>query len=213
MPKSRQRGYSNLRFRAGVNWQKVDPKLLQAINRIAREKHFIVDIVSGWRSSAHSVAVGGFANDPHTRGIAVDAYVNGRPIGQVVSSAEWASVGIESGNTPNFYKGKPDPEHLQLDDTSGYAVQKATASRQPRSRRAPQLGREPNYGPVDEQAAQGFGGQTSFDQEGAFGLSPYQVADVWQQLATAQFASPETRTIASNAASLMSNVPDLLQGA
>lgn len=58
----------------------------------------------------------------------------------------------------------------------------------------------------------GFGPEQSGQQEGAFGLNPYQVADVWQQIANQQFASPETRQIASNAASLMSNVPNLLQG-
>jgi len=26
----------------------------------------------------------------------------------------WAKYGIRSGNTPGFYKGKPDPEHLDL---------------------------------------------------------------------------------------------------
>lgn len=215
MPKSKQRGYSNLRFRAGVNWQKVDPKLLQAINKIAREKNFTVDIVSGWRSSAHSQAVGGFAGDPHTRGIAVDAYVNGRPIGAVVSPAEWQSVGVESGNVPGFYKGKPDPEHLQLGDSSGYNVRNVVAS-SPGARRArmPRAAQGIGYDslpPADEST--GFGPEQSGQQEGAFGLNPYQVADVWQQLANQQFASPETRQIAGNAASLMSNVPDLLQGA
>ena len=32
--------------------------------------------ISGYRTPAHSVAVGGFANDPHTRGEAEDIGVN-----------------------------------------------------------------------------------------------------------------------------------------
>lgn len=62
------------------------------------------------------------------------------------------------------------------------------------------------------EADQGFGAQTSFNQEGAFGLTPYQVVDVWQQLANQQTASPETRLIANNAADLVQNVPNILQG-
>jgi hypothetical protein len=62
------------------------------------------------------------------------------------------------------------------------------------------------------EAAFGFGAQTSQDQEGAFGLTPYQVADVWQQMAGTQFASPETRQLANNAADLINNVPNLLAG-
>lgn len=64
---------------------------------------------------------------------------------------------------------------------------------------------------IDETPS-GFGAQTSFNQEGAFGLTPYQVVDVWQQLANQQSASPETRMLANNAADLVNNVPQLLQG-
>lgn len=89
-------------------------------------------------------------------------------------------------------------------------VERVTASRNERAgfQRLPaDLG-----GGSGNEAAQGFGGQTSFDQEGASGLTPYQVVDVWQQLANQQSASPETRLLANNAASLVSNVPDLLKG-
>lgn len=106
--------YSNIVTDAGVNISKVSPKLLNAINSIARAHGVKVTINSGWRSPSHSVAVGGFANDPHTRGIAVDAYVNGKPIGAVWGPSVWSAYGIQSGDVPNFYNGKPDPEHLQL---------------------------------------------------------------------------------------------------
>lgn len=58
----------------------------------------------------------------------------------------------------------------------------------------------------------GFGAQTSFMQEGAYGLTPYQAVDIWQQMAQQQSASPETRLLANNSADLIDNVPQILQG-
>lgn len=82
-------------------------------------------IISGYRTPAHSVAVGGFANDPHTKGIAVDATVNGQPIGYVPGFVAAAnSIGLISGNQPNFYKGHTDPGHVQLGGGSTVAAQK-----------------------------------------------------------------------------------------
>ena len=106
--------YANILTGPGVNISKVDPKLLSAMNAVAQQHGVKITINSGYRTPQHSVAVGGFANDPHTRGIAVDAYVNGRPIGEVFGPKVWARYGVISGNQPNFYKGRPDPEHLQL---------------------------------------------------------------------------------------------------
>src|SRR5438309_1174611 len=74
----------------------------------------IFDVFSGYRTSAQSAAVGGFKGDPHTRGIAADINVSGHPIGQVFTQEQLAQYGLMSGNTPSFYKGKPDPAHLQL---------------------------------------------------------------------------------------------------
>jgi hypothetical protein len=106
--------YSNITALPGVNISRVDPKLLAAINEVAKAHGVKVTINSGWRSPQHSVAVGGFANDPHTRGVAVDAYVNGKPIGDVFGPQVWAALGVQSGNVPGFYNGQPDPEHLQI---------------------------------------------------------------------------------------------------
>lgn len=106
--------YSNVRAVDGANIGRVNPKLLAAMNRLARARGVVIDVNSGYRTPQHSVAVGGFANDPHTRGIAVDAYINGRPIGSVIPPSVWAKYGVQSGDVPNFYNGKPDPEHLQL---------------------------------------------------------------------------------------------------
>jgi len=113
-PSSHDGSYSNIRALPGVNISKVDPKLLNAVNEVARQRGVTVTINSGYRSPQHSVAVGGFANDPHTQGRAVDAYVNGKPIGEVFGPSIWKALGVTSGDVPNFYNGSPDPEHLQI---------------------------------------------------------------------------------------------------
>src|SRR5438132_2786662 len=91
------------------------PSFLSDLYSLARAfPNLVFDVCSGYRTPQQSVAVGGFANDPHTRGIAADITVGGKPIGQVFTQAQLARYGLMSGNTPNFYKGKPDPSHLQL---------------------------------------------------------------------------------------------------
>ena len=71
--------------------------------------------------------------------------------------------------------------------------------------------------PVDDSQ---FGPQESINQQGAFGLtglqnlqglSIFQAADVWQQLANEQNASPETRLLSANAQQLTSTSPDFLR--
>lgn len=106
--------YTNLHFSGHVDFQHVNPRLLDALNKEAKKLGGVVNIISGYRSNNYSAANGGFKNDPHTRGLAVDAYINGHPIGEVVPPEVWAKYGIRSGNTPGFYKGKTDPEHLDL---------------------------------------------------------------------------------------------------
>jgi hypothetical protein len=106
--------FSNLRFANGVDWQHVNPRLLKSINSVAAAHGKVVDIISGYRSNQHSNSVGGFAGDPHTKGLAVDASVNGQPIGNVFGPGVWSGYGVRSGNVPNFYQGKPDPGHLDL---------------------------------------------------------------------------------------------------
>jgi hypothetical protein len=106
--------YPNLAFSSHTDWTHVNPRLLQIINDQAKKLGKVATVISGYRSNAYSDRVGGFSGDPHTKGIAVDAYIDGHPIGDVVPPDVWAKLGITSGNVPNFYKGKPDSEHLQI---------------------------------------------------------------------------------------------------
>lgn len=49
-----------------------EPTLAARLGRLARSLHLHLVGISGYRTPEHSVAVGGFANDPHTRGQASD---------------------------------------------------------------------------------------------------------------------------------------------
>lgn len=116
--------YSNLTFAHQADAVHVNPQLLSRLNALAASQHLTVNIFSGYRSNAYSASHGGFANDPHTKGLAVDAEVTvggkTRLIGSVVPLALFKKYGLVSGNTANFYQGKPDPEHVQLPSSKPY---------------------------------------------------------------------------------------------
>lgn len=106
-----------LRPHAGVDLNGVDPSLLSRLYQLALVIGKPIDITSGYRTPQHSVDVGGFANDPHTQGIAVDATIAGRPIGDVLPSSTLRKFGLLSGNQPGFDPNIPggrDPVHVQL---------------------------------------------------------------------------------------------------
>jgi hypothetical protein len=102
------------------------PQFLSDLYALARAfPNLLFDVFSGFRTEqqARPKSQGGqgigFLGDPHTRGIAADINVSGRPIGQVFSQEKLASFGLMSGNTPTFYKGRPDPAHVQLGTSGG----------------------------------------------------------------------------------------------
>lgn len=126
--------YSNLRFQPGVDWQSVRPQLWQILNAVLAASGKVGTVISGYRTPEHSVAVGGFANDPHTRGIAADVEVGGVPIGSVPGLAQALTVaGLISGAQPNFYKGAPDPAHVQLGGSAGSSAPAPAAASSPPS--------------------------------------------------------------------------------
>ena len=49
-----------------------EPAIAQRLDRLGKALHLHLIGLSGYRTPAHSVEVGGFANDPHTRGEASD---------------------------------------------------------------------------------------------------------------------------------------------
>lgn len=106
--------FPNLQFASHVDFHHVNPYLLKTLQKVAEQQGVHITVISGYRSNKYSQANGGFAGDPHTKGLAVDAYINGHPIGEVIPPEVWAKYGVRSGMMKNFYKGKTDPEHLDL---------------------------------------------------------------------------------------------------
>ena len=107
-------GYAYLSVAPTASIQGVNPTLLSALNRIGEQTGQTIQIFSGYRSPSYSAKVGGYSNDPHTRGEAVDANINGKPIGDVIPLATLQHYGLQGGNQPGFYNGQTDPEHVQI---------------------------------------------------------------------------------------------------
>lgn len=111
------RRYPMLRFAGHVDWKHMKLAMLNRLNALGSATHQTIYIFSGYRSNEYSAGVGGFAGDPHTFGMAADAYVggpSGKSIGSFYSAKVLAKYGLRSGNQPNFYHGKPDPSHVDL---------------------------------------------------------------------------------------------------
>lgn len=188
--------YAHLRFATHVDWHHVNPALLTKLETLAANKGVVIDVFSGYRSNEYSAQVGGFRGDPHTHGIAVDASIGGKPIGKVFAPKDFATAGLISGNQPNFYRGKPDPSHVQLGP--GQATHDGTAPMATPEQPVPavQDARQvPEFGTGDYQPP-------TLLPPGS-GPQARQVADWWQQIASQPGAAPETLSWAQNVSSAM----------
>jgi hypothetical protein len=90
--------------------------------------------ISGYRSPAHSVAVGGFANDPHTQGKAEDIGVNSllRSSAAQISGTELARFGLYRPFDPSDDPGNSEVNHIQLIPSTGpLTLAQATAAYDP----------------------------------------------------------------------------------
>jgi hypothetical protein len=107
--------FPHLQFASGADWQHVDLGLLKRLDTVGAQLGQVITVFSGYRSPSYSANVGGYSTDPHTRGVAVDANVGSTPLGNYPGAASaLAAVGLESGAQPNFYRGQPDPTHVQV---------------------------------------------------------------------------------------------------
>jgi len=90
---------------AGTNYSMgVEPIIVQRLNTLGKALHLHLIGISGYRTPQHSVEVGGFANDPHTRGEASDTPgVEGVP----------ESILEKFGLTRPF-PGPAEADHIQL---------------------------------------------------------------------------------------------------
>ena len=77
--------------------------------------------ISGYRSPAHSVAVGGFADDPHTRGEAEDIGVDSllRSSAAQIPEAQLARFGLYRPFDPSDDADNTEVNHVQLIPTGG----------------------------------------------------------------------------------------------
>ncbi|HXP37027.1 MAG TPA: hypothetical protein VN817_04610 [Solirubrobacteraceae bacterium] len=90
---------------AGTNYSVgEEPTLAEHLNTLGKALHLHLIGISGYRSPQHSVEVGGFANDPHTRGEASDT-----PGVEGVSEGTLAQFGLIRP-----FPGAAEADHIQL---------------------------------------------------------------------------------------------------
>ncbi len=82
----------------------VEPTLVERLNTLGKALHLHLIGVSGYRTPQHSVEVGGFANDPHTRGEASDT-----PGVEGVPEATLNRFGLTRP-----FPGAAEADHIQL---------------------------------------------------------------------------------------------------
>ena len=81
-----------------------EPELARRLDRLGKALHLHLIGLSGYRTPAHSVEVGGFANDPHTRGAASDT-----PGVEGVAEATLNRFGLTRP-----FGGAAEADHIQL---------------------------------------------------------------------------------------------------
>jgi hypothetical protein len=97
------------------------PTLTAQLDALGKALGVTIDGISGYRTPAHSAAVGGFANDPHTKGEAEDVGVNSllRSSAAQISEAELARFGIYRPFDPSDDPDNTEVNHFQLIPTGG----------------------------------------------------------------------------------------------
>lgn len=90
-----------------------EPTIVRDLRRLGEMLNTTIYGISGYRSPGHSVAVGGFADDPHTRGAAADIGVGSPTLASasVLTAAELARVGLYR---PFYPASAHEINHVQL---------------------------------------------------------------------------------------------------
>jgi len=110
------------------------PILTARLDALGRALGVTIYGISGYRTPAHSVAVGGFADDPHTRGEAEDIGVGSllRSSAAQISEAALARFGLYRPFDPSDDPNNPEVNHIQLIPSSGpLTLARATATFDP----------------------------------------------------------------------------------
>jgi hypothetical protein len=97
------------------------PTLTAQLNAVGRALGVTIYGISGYRTPAHSVAVGGFADDPHTKGEAEDVGVNSllRSSAAQIGEAELARFGLYRPFDPSDDPDNTEVNHIQLIPAAG----------------------------------------------------------------------------------------------
>jgi hypothetical protein len=97
------------------------PILTTRLNALAKALSVTIYGISGYRTPQHSVAVGGFADDPHTRGEAEDIGVNSllRSSAAQIGEADLARFGLYRPFDPSGDPNNTEVNHIQLIPTGG----------------------------------------------------------------------------------------------
>ena len=110
------------------------PVLTTRLDALGRALHVTIYGISGYRTPAHSVAVGGFANDPHTQGLAEDIGVGSllRSSAAQISEATLAQFGLYRPFDPSDDPNNTEVNHIQLIPHNGpLTLAQSTASFDP----------------------------------------------------------------------------------
>jgi hypothetical protein len=97
------------------------PVLTAQLNSLAQALGVTIYGISGYRTPAHSVAVGGYADDPHTKGEAEDIGVNSllRSSAAQISEPELARYGLYRPFDPSDSPDNTEVNHVQLIPAGG----------------------------------------------------------------------------------------------
>lgn len=97
------------------------PVLTARLDELAKALKVTIYGISGYRTPAQSVAVGGYANDPHTKGEAEDIGVNSllRSSAARISEAELARFGLYRPFDPSDDPDNTEVNHIQLIPAGG----------------------------------------------------------------------------------------------
>lgn len=106
------------------------PELTAQLNSLGKALGVTIYGISGYRTPAHSVAVGGYTDDPHTKGEAEDIGVNSllRSSAARISEAELTKFGLYRPFDPSDDPNNPEVNHVQLIPAGGPLSPAAAAS-------------------------------------------------------------------------------------
>jgi hypothetical protein len=97
------------------------PELTARLDALGKALRVTIYGISGYRTPAHSVAVGGYADDPHTKGEAEDIGVNSvlRSSAAGIREADLGRFGLYRPFDPSDDPGNTEVNHIQLIPSGG----------------------------------------------------------------------------------------------